>query len=100
VLLTVDGILTGSLINLYTATRDPERRGRIRNAVLIMFVSISLLVLAIIAVGVAVTHDSETAADVGLWLVLSASAVMLAGLCIYATILFRAHPDFRSHDDQ
>ena len=57
-----------------------RRVGRLRNAILIIWISIGILVLSVAAIAVAVTARSEAAAFVALALVMAGAAGVFAGI--------------------
>lgn len=61
-----------------------RRHHLLHNAILIIFAGISVLVLSVIAIGVAVTSASDTVGNAGLALVLSGTLTILAGLVLAA----------------
>jgi hypothetical protein len=78
-----------------TQIRDEEplimkRVGRLRNAVLIIWISIGILVLSVAAIAVAVTARSEAAAFVALALVLAGAAGVFAGIVTVLVPLSRS----------
>lgn len=59
-----------------------RRHRLLHNAVLLIFAGVSVLVLSVIAIGVAVTSASDTVANAGLALVLAGTVTILAGLLL------------------
>jgi hypothetical protein len=56
----------------------------LHNAVLFIFAGVSVLVMSVIAIGVAVTSASDTVANAGLALVLTGTVTIVAGLLLAA----------------
>jgi hypothetical protein len=61
-----------------------RRHRLLHNAVLLIFAGVSILVLSVIAIGVAVTSPSDTVGTVALALVLLGTVTLLAGLLLSA----------------
>jgi hypothetical protein len=75
--------------------RDEEplmmrRVGRLRNAILIIWISIGILVLSVAAIAVAVTARSEAVAFVALALVMAGAAGVFAGIATMLAPLSRS----------
>jgi hypothetical protein len=61
-----------------------QRHQLIKDAVLILYIAVTVLVLSVIAIAVAVTQHSEVFGNAALALVLAGTVVLLAGLLLAA----------------
>jgi hypothetical protein len=64
-----------------------RRHRLLHNAVLLIYAGVAVLVLSVIAIGVAVTSNSAAAGTVGLALVLAGTVMLLGGLLLAARSL-------------